>query len=73
MAERNPEPSTAETLDDLFEPAIGDISEDMLKDLVPLSSEKQRLVQKRRLAEQRLEEKRLRDELGDYDLQLDYY
>jgi hypothetical protein len=30
-------------------------------------------VQKRRLAEQRLEEKRLRDELGDYDLQLDYY
>ena len=73
MGERNPEPSTAETLDDLFEPAIGDISEDMLKDLVPLSSEKQRLVQRRRLAEQRLEEKRLRDELGDYDLQLDYY
>jgi len=73
MGERNPEPSTAETLDDLFEPAIGDISEDMLKDLVPLSSEKQRLVQKRRLAEQRLEEKRLRDELGDYNLQLDYY
>jgi hypothetical protein len=73
MGERNPEPSTAETLDDLFEPAIGDISEDMLKDLVPLSSEKQRLVQKRRLAEQRLEEKRLRDELGDYDFQLDYY
>ena len=72
MGERNPEPTTAETLDDLFEPAIGDISEDMLKDLVPLSSEKQRLVQKRRLAEQRLEERRLRDELGDYDLQLDY-
>jgi hypothetical protein len=73
MGERTPEPSTAETLDDLFEPAIGDISEDMLKDLVPLSSEKQRLVQRRRLAEQRLEEKRLRDELGDYDLQLDYH
>jgi hypothetical protein len=73
MGERNAEPSTAETLDDLFEPAMGDISEDMLKDLVPLSSEKQRLVQRRRLAEQRLEEKRLRDELGDYNLQLDYY
>jgi hypothetical protein len=73
MGERNPEPSAAETLDDLFEPAIGDISEDMLKDLVPLSSEKQRLVQKRRLAEQRLEEKRLRDELGDYELRLDYH
>jgi hypothetical protein len=73
MGERNPEPSAAESLDDIFEPAIGDISEEMLQDLVPLSSEKQRLVQKRRLAEQRLEEKRLRDELGDYDLQLDYY
>ena len=73
MGERNPEPSAGETMDDLFEPAIGDISEDMLKDLVPLSSEKQRMVKKRRLAEQRLEEKRLRDELGDYELHLDYY
>ena len=73
MGERNQESSATEPLDDLFEPAIGDISEEMLQDLVPLSSEKQRMVQKRRLAEQRLEEKRLRDELGDYDLQLDYY
>ncbi len=72
MGERNPEPAMAEPLDDIFEPALGDISEDMLQDLIPLSSEKQRLVQKRRLAEQRLEEKRLRDELGDYDLHLDY-
>jgi hypothetical protein len=72
MGERNPEPTTPEPLEDIFEPALGDISEDMLQDLVPLSSEKQRLVQKRRLAEQRLEEKRLRDELGDYDLHLDY-
>jgi hypothetical protein len=73
MGERNQESSAPEVLDDLFEPAIGDISEEMLQDLVPLSSEKQRMVQKRRLAEQRLEEKRLRDELGDYDLQLNYY
>ena len=73
MGERNQDVSTPECLDDLFERALGDISEEMLQDLVPLSSEKQRLVQKRRLAEQRLEEKRLRDELGDYDLHLDYY
>ena len=73
MGERNPEPSTPEPLDEIFEPAIGDISEEMLQDLVPLSSEKQRMVKKRRLAEQRLEEKRLRDELGDYELHLDYY
>jgi hypothetical protein len=73
MGERNQEPSTSDSVDDIFEPALADISEEMLQDLVPLSSEKQRMVQKRRLAEQRLEEKRLRDELGDYDLQLDYY
>ena len=34
MGERNPEPSAPEPLDDLFEPAIGDISEEMLQDLV---------------------------------------
>ena len=71
MEEQKQEPSTSEPLEDLFEPAIGEISEEMLQDLVPLSSEKQCLVEKRRLAEQRLEEKRLRDELGDYSLELD--
>jgi hypothetical protein len=71
MGERSQEPSTAEALDDMFEPALGDLSEEVMQELAPLSSEKQRLVQKRRLAEQRLEERRLRDELGDYDLQLD--
>jgi hypothetical protein len=73
MGERNHETSTPEPLDDMFEPALGDLSDEMLQDFAPMSSEKQRLVQKRRLAEQRLEEKRLRDELGDYDLHLDYY
>ena len=48
-----------------------DLIQEMLQDLMPLSSEKHRLVQKRRLAEQRLEEQRLRDELGDYNLELD--
>lgn len=71
MRERSQEPSTTEALDDMFEPALSDLSEEVMQELAPLSSEKQRLVQKRRLAEQRLEEKRLRDELGDYDLQLD--
>jgi hypothetical protein len=45
----------------------------MLQGIAPLSSDKQQLVQRRRLAEQQLEEKRLRDELGDYDLQMDYH
>lgn len=71
MGERNHEPSTPEPLEDIFEPALGDIPDEVLQDLTPMSTEKQILVQKRRMAEQRLEEKRLRDELGDYDLHLD--
>jgi hypothetical protein len=73
MGERDVESSTSESMDDDYEPGADDISEDMLQGIAPLSSEKQQLVQRRRLTEQRLEEKRLRDELGDYDLQLDYH
>jgi hypothetical protein len=71
MGERNREPATTETLDDIFEPGLGELSEEELRELVPISSDKQRLAEKRRRAEQRLEERRLRDELGDYDLELD--
>jgi hypothetical protein len=71
MGERKQESSVSDDLEEFFEPAIGDVSDDLLQELVPFSSEKQRLVQKRRLAEQRLEERRLREELGDYDLLLD--
>ena len=73
MGERDLESSASESMDDDYEPGADDISEDMLQGIAPLSSEKQQLVQRRRLAEQRLEEKRLRDELGDYDLQMDYH
>jgi len=71
--QRSQEPTSTEPLDDFFEPSLGDFADDLVQELIPLSSEKQRLVQKRRLAEQRLEQKRLRDELGDYDLELDDY
>ena len=73
MGERKQEPTATDPLEDLFEPVIGDMSEEEFEDLAPMSSEKQRLAEKRRRAEQRLEEKRLRDELGDYDLELDDY
>lgn len=73
MGERNQEASQSDSLDDLFDPVLGDIGDDMLQEMAPFSSEKQRLVAKRRLAEKRLEEKRLRDELGDYDLEFDDY
>jgi hypothetical protein len=71
MAERNQDSAPADAVDDFFEPVIGDINEDELEELLPVSTEKQRLAAKRRRAEQRLEERRLRDELGYYDLQLD--
>ncbi len=71
MGERNQDSATPDTLEDLFEPTLGEIPDEVMQELEPISTEKQRLVQKRRLAEQRLEEKRLRDELGDYDLELD--
>lgn len=72
MGERNQETqNNNEPLEDLFEPAIGDLSEEIIQEMEPVSTEKQRLVQMRRLAEQRLEEKRLRDELGDYDLEFE--
>ena len=71
MGERNQEPTTSDALDDIFEPALGDLTEQDFQEVAPVSCEKQRLAQKRRRAEQRLEEKRLRDELGYYDLQFD--
>ena len=71
MAERNRESTPAEPIDDLFESMLGEAEEDELSQLLPVSSEKQCLAAKRRRAEQRLEERRLRDELGYYDLELD--
>jgi len=58
-------------MDELFDPMLGDMDEDEMSQLAPLSTEKQRLAAKRRRAEQRLEERRLRDELGYYDLTFD--
>ena len=71
MAERKQDSSSAEDIDDFFEPMSGDFLDDDLQELMPMSTEKQRLAAKRRRAEQRLEERRLRDELGYYDLRLD--
>ena len=71
MGDQNKEIIAADPLEELFEPTLADLTENLHPDLQPATSEKQSLVLKRRLAEQRLEEKRLRDELGDYDLEFD--
>ena len=54
MGERNQEPSSSEPIEDIFEPMLGDIVEEEFADMSPVSSDKQRLAQKRRRAEQRL-------------------
>ncbi len=61
--------SAPDSVDDLFEPVIGEFSEEAYEGLSTVSTEKQQLAAKRRRAEQRLEELRLREELGDYDLE----
>ena len=71
MGERNQETTHSDTMDDMFEPVLSDMMDDDFEELRPISTEKQRLAEKRRRAEQRLEEKRLRDQLGYYDLEFD--
>jgi hypothetical protein len=71
MRERSPELTVEDPLDELFEPALAELADDDLAELLPASSTMRSLTEKRRRAEERLEVKRLRDELGDYDLQLD--
>ena len=46
MEERNQETATPEPSEDLFEPALGDISEELIQALTPLSSAKKLLVEK---------------------------
>ena len=71
MGERNQESVSADSVDDIFEPIMGEVSDEDFEDLTPVSNSKRMLAEKRRRAEQRLEERRLRDQLGYYDLELD--
>ena len=68
MRERSQDTITTDPLDDFFEPAITDLVDEDLVELLPPSSLRKSLTEKRRRAEQRLEERQMRDELGDFDL-----
>ncbi len=70
MGEGNQEPAASETLEDLFEPGLAELSEEELRSMAPRADNRERLAEKRRRAEQRLEERRLRDELGYDDFEL---
>lgn len=69
MGQRTSEPSLSDSIDEFFEPLLGD--DDDLDEETPLATGKSRLAQLRRRAEQRLEEKRMREELDYLDLDWD--
>lgn len=73
MGEQRQEPMAMDPLEDFFDPALGEGLDDEVDKMLPAGSDKADLALKRRRAEQRLEEKRLRDELGYDDLQLDEF
>lgn len=71
MGQRTSEPSLSDSIDEFFEPVLGDLGDDDLDEETPLATGKNRLAQLRRRAEQRLEEKRMREELDYLDLDWD--
>ncbi|MBT4518585.1 MAG: hypothetical protein HOC23_01160 [Halieaceae bacterium] len=70
MGERHQEPVSVDPLEDIFEPLLSDLIDEDFEEALPSSSNRNRLAEMRRRAEQRLEQQRLRDELGDYELEL---
>jgi len=65
------EEAVGDAFDDAFEPLIGEFSDEAYEGTGKQPTDRQRLAEKRRRAEKRLEELRLREELGDYDLEFD--
>ena len=70
MGERDRTVVTEDSAEDMFEPGLGELSEDDFEslDFAEAVTEKALKAAKRRRAEARLEMLRLREELGDYDL-----
>jgi len=70
MGERDRTVVTEDSAEDMFEPGLGELSDDGFEslDFAEAVTEKALKAAKRRRAEERLEMLRLREELGDYDL-----
>jgi hypothetical protein len=71
MGQRTSEPGLSDSIDEFFEPVLGDSLDEELEAEAPLANGKNRLAQLRRRAEQRLEEKRMREQLDYLDLDWD--
>jgi hypothetical protein len=70
MGERDTTAVTEEPADEFFEPGLGELADEDFEslDFAEAVTEKALKAAKRRRAEARLEMLRLREELGDYDL-----
>ena len=71
MGQRSSEPSLSDSIDEFFEPVLSEALDDADDADEPLATGKNRLAQLRRRAEQRLEDKRMREELDYMDLDWD--
>ena len=70
MGQRTTEPNVSDSIDEFFEPVMGEI-EDAVEDDQPKVSGKNRLAELRRRAEQKLEEKRMQEEFDYLDMDWD--
>ncbi len=70
MGQRNSEPSFSDSIEEFFEPLLSDAIDDTIEANERQVPGRNRLAELRRRAEQRLEEKRIREEL-DY-MELDW-
>ena len=70
MGERDRTVVAEDSAEELFEPGLGELSDEDFEslDFAEAVTEKALKAAKRRHAEERLEMLRLREELGDYDL-----
>jgi len=70
MGERDTTAVTEEPAEEFFEPGLGELTDEDFEslDFAEAVTEKALKAAKRRRAEERLEVMRLREELGDYDL-----
>ena len=70
MGERDTTAVTEEPAEEFFEPGLGELPDEDFEslDFAEAVTEKALKAAKRRRAEERLEMLRLREELGDYDL-----
>jgi hypothetical protein len=70
MGQRPQEPSFSDSIDEFFESTLNELSEEAMDD-EPATAGKSRLAELRRRAEQRLEDKRMQEELRFMDLDWD--